>query len=71
MRVFCVVAEIQEIRSSFSFSEAADNLLGVELARLSCFFFFFFNSNEIPDHTKLSNFKVKKKKNSLFYITFL
>lgn len=55
MQVFCVVAEIEEIHSLFLLPRELIIGLGVELASLSCF-----NYNEIPGHTKLSNFSVKK-----------
>lgn len=56
MQVFCVVAEIEEIHSLFLLPRELIICLGVELASLS-----YFNYNEIPGHTKLSNFSVKKK----------
>lgn len=65
MQVFCVVGEIQDIQALFSFSffffspEAADHMLGCWIREAGLFY-----SHESPDHTKLSDLKVKKKKRS-------
>lgn len=53
----------------FSFSETADNLLGCWISQPKLFY-----CHEIPDHTKLSNFKVKKnnnKKSSVLHNFFM